>query len=78
MNDSDIDAAADLIRAEYAEMPGMRLTAAQVQRLCGVSSSACAEAVSRLVAEHSLVANSDGTFSRPSEGSEAPSRPVVS
>jgi hypothetical protein len=29
------------IRAEYLEMPGMRLTPAQVQRLSGVSAESC-------------------------------------
>ena len=29
------------IRAEFQEMPGLRLTAAQVQRLCGVEADVC-------------------------------------
>src|SRR4051794_20778849 len=35
------DHAEDRIRGEYTEMPGMRLTVAQVQRLCGLSPDTC-------------------------------------
>ena len=29
------------VRAEFMEMPGLRLTPAQVQRLCGIESMMC-------------------------------------
>jgi hypothetical protein len=55
------------IRAEYVEMPGMRLTTAQVQRLCGIDSSQCSGALAALVRERFLYINDDGTYSRTSD-----------
>jgi hypothetical protein len=51
------------IRAEYLEMPGMRLTAMQVRRLCGVDAETC-EAIESLVAMRFLSVNADGTYVR--------------
>jgi hypothetical protein len=39
----------DRIRAEYLEMPGMKLTTAQVRRLCGIDPSMCKAALDSLV-----------------------------
>ncbi len=33
------------IRAEYLEMPGMQLTASQVERLCGIEGTVCQAAL---------------------------------
>ena len=41
MNTSPYQQALTRIRAEYVEMPGMRLTAGQVERLSGVDVSIC-------------------------------------
>ena len=37
------------LRAEYLEMPGMRLNLEQVQRLCGIERSMCKVALDALV-----------------------------
>lgn len=37
------------IAAEYLEMPGLQLTAAQVERLCGLDAATCATALATLV-----------------------------
>jgi hypothetical protein len=37
------------IRAEYLEMPGLRPTLAQVQRLCGVERTICQDLLNALV-----------------------------
>jgi hypothetical protein len=52
------------IRAEYLEMPGMRLRVAQVQRLCGVDAAVCAAVMDALVAMNFLRLNPDGTYVR--------------
>ena len=52
------------IRAEYLEMPGMRLKVEQVQRLFGVDASACRAVLDSLVECRFLYANPDGTYVR--------------
>jgi hypothetical protein len=52
------------IRAEYLEMPVVRLTAIQVQRLCGVDAGTCAAVIDALVTSRFLSANADGTYVR--------------
>jgi hypothetical protein len=52
------------LRAEFIEMPGLRLTAEQVHRLCGVEKKTCRAALDALVDEKFLCAKSDGTFAR--------------
>jgi hypothetical protein len=52
------------VRAEYLEMPGMRLTARQVQRLCGIEPAACTGVLDALVARKFLCLNADGTYAR--------------
>jgi hypothetical protein len=42
------------IRAEYLEMPGLRLTVPQAQRLCGVEGVSCKTVLDALVAERFL------------------------
>ena len=56
------------LRAEFLEMPGLRLTAEQVHRLCGVERAACASALDALVEERFLCAKPDGTYMRTSDG----------
>lgn len=54
----------DRIRAEYQEMPGMRLTVQQVERLSGVESSICRCVLDDLARAQFLRADSDGTYLR--------------
>lgn len=48
------------IRAHYLEMPGMRLTVPQAQRLCGVERTACEVVLESLVEAQFLCMRSDG------------------
>jgi hypothetical protein len=44
-----VDAAIDRLRAEFMEMPGLRLTSERVQRLCGVERMVCQTVLDELV-----------------------------
>jgi hypothetical protein len=50
------------IRSEYREMPGLALTAAQVQRLFGVDPDSCGPVLETLVNEHFLRMSSEGLY----------------
>lgn len=52
--------------SEFVEMPGLRLTRAQAQRLWGVDAETCVSALESLVAVHLLVHGADDKYSRPS------------
>lgn len=52
------------IRAEYLEMPGMRLKVQQVQRLCGVERSLCQVVLDSLIEAKFLCLRSDGSYAR--------------
>jgi len=69
MKDLPYRQAFDRIRAEYLEMPGMRLTPAQVQRLSGVDVSICALVLDDLRRAQFLCKGLDGSYARPSDGS---------
>src|SRR5262245_9158239 len=69
--DSAFQRVIERIRAEFQEMPGMRLTAEQIARLCGIDRSRCAEALERLLAADYLQLADDGSYSRPSDVSIA-------
>ena len=56
------------LRAEFLEMPGLRLTAPQVHRLCGVEQKICRAVLDALVSEKFLCIKSDGTYARLTEG----------
>src|ERR1700683_5509384 len=56
------------IRAEYLEMPGLRLTVRQIQRLCGAEPTPCQLVVDRLVDARFLCLKPDGTYARLTEG----------
>ena len=58
----------DRLRAEYREMPGMRLTRAQVQRLCGIEAATCQQMLDALVATRFLCVNAEGAYARLPEG----------
>jgi hypothetical protein len=52
------------IRAEYREMPDMRLRLEQVQRLCGIEGPTCKEVLDALVDAQFLRVRSDGSYVR--------------
>lgn len=52
------------IRAEFLEMPGMRLTMQQLQRLCGIESTLCQTVLDALVDEKFLSVKPDGSYGR--------------
>jgi hypothetical protein len=55
------------IRAEFVEMPGLRLTLKQVQRLFGVDETMSRAVLDALVRVKFLCLNADGTYARPSD-----------
>ncbi len=63
------------IRAEYLEMPGLRLTFRQLQRLCGVDETLCKEILDVLVSERFLDLKPNGTYGRVTEGALPIPRP---
>lgn len=56
------------VRAEFLEMPGLRLTGHQVQRLCGVEQTTCQGILDALVHVNFLRVNADRTYMRATEG----------
>ena len=64
------------IRAEYLEMPGLRLRAEQVQRLCGVERTMCQMVLDTLVETNFLSMKSDGTYARLMDGGMPRARPA--
>ena len=52
------------IRGEYIEMPGLRLTTAQAQRLWGLDRAACDALMGALVDAKFLFRTPDGVFVR--------------
>ena len=56
------------LRAEFTEMPGLRLRAKQVERLCGIEETMCQLVLDSLVAEKFLCAKSDGRYARVTDG----------
>jgi hypothetical protein len=64
------------LRAEYLEMPGLKLRIEQVQRLCGIEQTMCKLVLDALVRTSFLCLKSDGTYVRLTEGSSPRPRPV--
>jgi hypothetical protein len=56
------------ISCEYLEMPGLRLTAEQAQRLWGLDRESCSDLLGELVASSFLARTPDGKYARASEG----------
>jgi hypothetical protein len=52
------------IQGEYIEMPGLRLTMAQAQRLWGLDRAACDAVLGALVETKFLFRNRDGVYVR--------------
>ena len=49
-------------RAEYLEMPGLRLTSAQAQRLWGLDRGTCEDLLATLTSTRFLMRTRDGSF----------------
>jgi hypothetical protein len=60
------------VRSEYLEMPGMRLTPRQLQRLCGIGPSLCDAVLESMVESRFLAIRPDGTYVRASDGLPQP------
>jgi hypothetical protein len=75
MNMSPYEQVLERIRAEYLEMPGMRLRLEQVQRLCGIERSMCKVALDSLVEAKFLCVKSDGCYARSADGKVPGQRP---
>jgi hypothetical protein len=56
------------LRAEFLEMPGLRLKAEQVQRLCGIERTICHLVLESLVDARFLCVKSDGAYTRLTTG----------
>ena len=63
-----IESTLERLRAEYLEMPGLRLSVAQVERLCGVDCTVCQAVLDALVDARVLRVNPDGTYARLTDG----------
>lgn len=59
-----IDALLQRIQGEFIEMPGLRLTAAQAQRLWGLEQDVCDALLGALVDANILCRTRDGAFVR--------------
>lgn len=57
-----IDDVLQRIQGEFSEMPGLRLTAAQAQRLWGLERAVCDELLGALVNAKFLSQTRDGAF----------------
>jgi hypothetical protein len=66
--------AAELLRMEYAEMPGLALTLRQVQRLCNLSGELSDGALSILTESGFLRKNAQGYYVRHGSASPAAAR----
>src|SRR5450759_2086869 len=62
------DGAETRLRAEFLEMPGLRLTPGQVQRLCGIERTLCQLVLDSLVDARFLCVSSDGHYARLTDG----------
>ena len=69
------DQLAHRIQSEYLEMPGLRLTHEQAQRLWALDNETCTAILEALVEIKFLVCGSDGRYKRITEGSEATPSP---
>jgi hypothetical protein len=66
------DALFNRIRCEFLEMPGLRLTRQQAQRLYGIEPTLCQRTLDRLVDTRFLCITSNGTYARLSDGADTP------
>ena len=64
------------LRAEFLEMPGLRLNVAQTQRLCGVDRTLCQDVLDALVDVKFLRLSADGRYSRLNDGGTVRRQPA--
>jgi hypothetical protein len=76
MNTLPYREAFERIRAEFLEMPGMRLTPEQVQRLSGVDRAICTCVLDDLVRAKFLGVLPNGSYGRLSETGKSGSRSI--
>ena len=77
MSASAPDRFLERIRAEYLEMPGLRLKHEQVERLCGVEHAVCQKALDALVEAKFLCVKADGAYGRVTDGLYSRPRPAT-
>ena len=65
------------VYSEFLEMPGLRLTCKQAQRLWGLDEQSCVELLEFLVDARFLCRPGHGAYSRLSEGHTDPPRPQM-
>ena len=56
------------LRAEYLEMPGLRLKSEHVQHLCGIERTMCQLVLNSLLASNFLCVEPDGHYARLTDG----------
>jgi hypothetical protein len=69
------DALLQRVYGEFLEMPGLRLTSQQAQRLWGLDESACVELLEFLVDAKFLCRPGHGVYTRLTDGQVAHTRP---
>jgi hypothetical protein len=57
-----------IVRGEFQEVPGLRLSKPQFQRLWGLDGKTCDALVNELVDEHFLKQTPNGTYARVDDG----------
>ena len=62
------------ISGEYLEMPGLKLTTEQAQRLWALDRDTCCDLLGELVASCFLTRSADGCYMRAADGAAANSR----
>jgi hypothetical protein len=62
MNETEMDARGRMVRAEYHEMPGLKLTAAQASRFWNLGPTESAILLDALVAQGVLLRTRDGHY----------------
>ena len=60
------------IRSEFLEMPRLRLTRDEMQRLCGLDPATCGDVLETLVEMKFLCRKSDGAYVRATDGADVP------
>lgn len=68
MHDSSLVEALDRIQIEFAALPGLRLTAEQVNRLCNLPREVCDAALDRLIQAGILTVANDAFERQPAAG----------
>jgi hypothetical protein len=73
--DNSIDVLLQRVCGEFLEMPGLRLTASQAQRLWGVDEITCEVLLKHLVETKFLCQSAHGTYCRSMDGPIGVPRP---